>query len=402
MSLFGRAQSLEQCEQKFLSSNLSVLAAQYNIDAAKARSLQAGIWELPQLSAEINALNPDAGKYFDVGQSGQKSIQIDQLFYLGNKKRLEKDYANANVQIAELEFKDLLRNLKLQLRSTYYKIYFNKSQSEQIHLQLNQLDSLITNFKIQVEKKNIAAKDLLRLQSLYLNLNNTYKDLQSDQIASQAVLRLLCASDSDILVSAPNTELSYFYNSRKVLVLDSLYVLAQNNRPDYLATLKSLEADNWYLQWQKSLASPDIRLGGSYDQRGGAFHNQLGLTLSMPLNLWNPNKGKIMEAEFLLRQKQNLVEYEKLNLNNEIKTAFQNYLLATNNLKMLDDFDLSTYLSVFNGYVSNFQKRNISILEFIDFMESFNTTIMQFNQIRLQYVNACLQLNNTINLPILK
>ena len=152
VSLFSHAQSLEQCEQKFISGNLSVLAAQYNIDAAKARSIQAGIWELPQLSAEINALNPDAGKYFDVGKSGQKSVQIEQLFYLGNKKRLEKDFANANVELAELEFKDLLRNLKLQLRSTYYKVYFSKSQSEQIRLQLNQLDSLISNFKIQDSK----------------------------------------------------------------------------------------------------------------------------------------------------------------------------------------------------------------------------------------------------------
>lgn len=402
VSLFSHAQSLEKCEQKFISGNLSVLAAQYNIDAAKARRFQAGIWELPQLSAEINALNPDAGKIFDVGKTGQKSLQIDQLFYLGNKKRLEKDYANANVQLAELEFRDLLRNLQFQLRSTYYKVYFNKTQSEQIRLQLNQLDSLIASFKIQVEKKNIATKDLLRLQSLYLNLNNTYKELLSEQISNQSVLRLLCASDSDILVSAPNTELSFFYNSRKTLVLDSLYSLAQNHRPDYLATLKSLEADNWYLQWQKSLTTPDLRLGGTYDQRGGAFHNQVGLTLSMPLNIWNPNKGKIMEAEFLLRQKQYLVEFEKQQLNNDIKTSFQNYVLATENLKMLDGIDLTNYLSVFNGYVSNFQKRNISLLEFIDFMESFNTTISQFNQIRLQYINACLQLNTSINLPILK
>lgn len=402
VSLFSHAQSLEKCEQKFISGNLSVLAAQYNIDAAKARRFQAGIWELPQLSAESNALNPDAGKIFDVGKTGQKSLQIDQLFYLGNKKRLEKDYANANVQLAELEFRDLLRNLQFQLRSTYYKVYFNKTQSEQIRLQLNQLDSLIASFKIQVEKKNIATKDLLRLQSLYLNLNNTYKELLSEQISNQSVLRLLCASDSDILVSAPNTELSFFYNSRKTLVLDSLYSLAQNHRPDYLATLKSLEADNWYLQWQKSLTTPDLRLGGTYDQRGGAFHNQVGLTLSMPLNIWNPNKGKIMEAEFLLRQKQYLVEFEKQQLNNDIKTSFQNYVLATENLKMLDGIDLTNYLSVFNGYVSNFQKRNISLLEFIDFMESFNTTISQFNQIRLQYINACLQLNTSINLPILK
>lgn len=379
-----------------------MLAEQYNIDASKALVIQASIWELPQLSAEINAINPNTKTYFDIGKSGQKSLQIDQIIYLGNKKKYEIELAKTNAEIAELQFKDLLRNLKLELRNTYYSLYFNVKKIEQIKDQIKQLDTLIYQYKDQVEKKNIATKDLLRLQSLYLNLNNSYRTILSEQIVLQSNMKMLCQSDTNIIALSPNLESAYYFNTQKILREDSLLNQAKMYRPDYLSVLKSFEADKWNLLWQKSLSIPDIRIGAAYDQRGGAFNNQVGLTIGIPLNFWNPNKGMMMQADYLLKQKSTVIDFKNLQLQAEVEQAFKNYQMAIENLKVLDNFNLNNFLQVYNGYVLNFQKRNISLLEFIDFMESFNQTISQFNEIRLQYVVACQKINSIVGQDILK
>ena len=125
MVLAQKAVTLEDCESQFLKNNLFLLASHYNIDASKALTIQARIWDNPVISAELNAYNPDRDKYFDIGKQGQKVFGIEQLIYLGGKKRNEIKLAQTNEQLAELQFNDLLRTLKLQLRKSFYTVYYN-------------------------------------------------------------------------------------------------------------------------------------------------------------------------------------------------------------------------------------------------------------------------------------
>lgn len=81
--------TLQDCESQFLKKNLFLLASQYNIDASKALTIQARIWDNPTLSAELNAYNPERDKYFDIGKDGQKVFAVEQLIYLGGKKEMK-------------------------------------------------------------------------------------------------------------------------------------------------------------------------------------------------------------------------------------------------------------------------------------------------------------------------
>ncbi|MNF17884.1 hypothetical protein D3C80_2216560 [compost metagenome] len=47
--------------------------------------------------------------------------------------------------------------------------------------------------------------------------------------------------------------------------------------------------------------------------------------------------------------------------------------------------------------LTNFQKRNVSLLEFTDFMESYNQAIIQLNELKKKVVLAGEELNSTIN-----
>jgi cobalt-zinc-cadmium efflux system outer membrane protein len=73
--------------------------------------------------------------------------------------------------------------------------------------------------------------------------------------------------------------------------------------------------------------------------------------------------------------------------------AWQNLLLSVSEYQKIrnyytDDFDL-----VFEGVNTNFQKRNISILEFVDFFESYNESLSEFERVKTFLANSAMQIN---------
>ncbi|OXA94703.1 transporter [Flavobacterium oncorhynchi] len=388
--------TLQDCESQFLKKNLFLLASQYNIDASKALTIQAKIWDNPTITAELNAYNPERNQYFDIGKDGQKAFGIEQLIYLGGKKRNEVKLAKTNEQLAELQFNDLLRTLKLQLRKSFYTVYYNTKSLETTDNQLAHIEDLINSYSVQVQKGNIALKDLVRLQSLYLNFKNERMEVVNNSIEEQANLKLLLNETETII---PNVSKDDFNKYLKTIPFDlkSFQDEAIANRPDYLAQQKEIEANELNVKWQKSLSIPDITLGANYDQRSGAFEKEANLSIGIPLPLWNKNKGNIKYAQTILAQSKVEKQNFDLQLQTEITSAWNKWNESRKNYTVIKPTVNSDFEAVYNGILANFQKRNISLLEFTDFMESYNQANLQVNELKKKLALSGEELNSTIN-----
>lgn len=388
--------TLQDCESQFLKNNLFLLASQYNIDASKALTIQARIWDNPVLSAELNAYNPERNQFFDIGKDGQKAFAIEQLIYLGGKKRNEVKLAQTNEKLAELQFNDLLRTLKLQLRKSFFTVYYNTKSLETTDKQLVHIEDLINSYTIQAQKGNIPLRDVVRLQSLYLNFKNERMEVVNDNIEEQASLKLLL-NTSDNIVPVVSSEDFNKYTKTIPFDLKALQDDAIMNRPDYLAQQKTIEANEINVKWQKSLAIPDITVGANYDQRSGAFNKESNLTLGIPLPLWNKNKGNIKYAKTILEQSKIEKQNFDLQLQTEITSAWNKWDESRKNYVVIKPTVNSDFEAVYNGILKNFQKRNISLLEFTDFMESYNQAQIQVNELKKKVVLSGEELNSTIN-----
>lgn len=394
--LAQKAVTLQDCESQFLKNNLFLLASQYNIDASKALTIQARIWDNPSLTAELNAYNPERNQYFDVGKQGQKAFGIEQLIYLGGKKRNEIKLAQTNEKLAELQFNDLLRTLKLQLRQSFFTVYYNKKSLETTDNQLAHIEDLINSYSVQVQKGNIPLRDLVRLQSLYLNFKNERMEVVNENIEEQANLKLLLNSADNIVPEVSKEE----FNKYIVTIpfdLKTFQDEALANRPDYLAKRMDIEANEINVKWQKSLSVPDITVGANYDQRSGAFNKEANLTLGIPLPLWNKNKGNIKYAKTILEQSKVERQNFDLQLQTEIASAWNKWDESRKNYVVIKPTVNSDFEAVYNGILTNFQKRNISLLEFTDFMESYNQASIQVNELKKKVVLSGEELNSTIN-----
>jgi cobalt-zinc-cadmium efflux system outer membrane protein len=391
--------TIQQCEASFLKNNLLLLAEQFNISASKAAVVQAKIWDQPYLSGEINAINPQDRKVFDVGNPGQKGLAIQQLIYLGGKKKNEVAFAQSNIAIAELQLEQLIRNLKFQINQDFYDIFFNQKSINALNLQISKLDTLLVSYQIQSDKNNIALKEVVRLQSLVLGLKNEKNTLQKETIEKQKEIQLITGVNNFLTPVVNEPELDTKYNLTKISK-DSLLTIALSKNPDYLTAVKITENQDLFLKWQKSLSTPDLTLGLSYDQRGGAFRNQINVSFGIPLPVWNRNKGNIMIAEAQLNQLGITRDYKKMEIQNNIDAALQVWQQQQSQYVAINKSVSSNLESVYQGVLGNFQKRNITLLEFTDFIESYNQTTIQLNELKKGWVIASLNLNFVTNTEV--
>lgn len=392
--------SIDSCERLFNKNNLLLMAEQYNIAAARAAVIQAKIWEQPYFSAEFNALNPQDKKIFDAGTNGQKGFAVQQLIYLGGKKKKEVDFAKSNVSIAELEFEQLLRNLQFQLAQSFYNIFFDQQKVKNTDGQMLVLQELLEAYEVQSDKGNVPLKEVVRLQMLVLSLKNEKTNLKNEITRQQQQLQLITGSKEMIHPVANESAIISKFSQAKYLK-DSLLTIAAAKNPDYLIARKISESQALFLRWQQSLAKPDITTGLSYDQRGGAFNNQVNLTVGIPLQLWNRNKGNIKMAEAQVGQSNLSKEYKLLELQTLIESAWTTWQQQQQQLASIKQSVAQNLETVYEGVLANFQKRNITSLEFTDFMESYSQSTIQLNEMKKQLVMAGLQLNYITNTDVL-
>lgn len=390
--------SLSDCEEAFQKNNLQLLAEQYNINMADADILQAKIWELPQLSGQINAYNPEDRKVFDIGRA--KGAEITQLIYMGGKKKNEIAFAKSNKELARLQFSQLLVDLRTQLHSTYYNLYYERLKLENTNKQLGYMSDLLAAYKIQSAKGNVSLKDEVRLQSVVIQLNNDKIAINKNILEFEQSLKVLTGTTEDMEPKLSDSEAHDILAAQPFGDETELQKKAVENNADYQYNLKLIDNSKLYAQWQKSLNVPDLNLGAAWDQNGGTFKNEINLTVGIPLSLWKSNKGNVEKANFAIQQNQKSADFQKLNLETKVQAAYKMWKTQYDQLSQIKPDDLNNMELVYNGMLNNFRKGNVSLIEFVDFMDSYRETALQIYDMKNGIMQSAEQLNQLVQTKI--
>jgi cobalt-zinc-cadmium efflux system outer membrane protein len=390
--------SLSDCEEAFQKNNLQLLAEQYNINMADADILQAKIWELPQLSGQINAYNPEDRKVFDIGRA--KGAEITQLIYMGGKKKNEIAFAKSNKELARLQFSQLLVDLRTQLHTTYYNLYYERLKLENTNKQLGYMSDLLAAYKIQSAKGNVSLKDEVRLQSVVIQLNNDKIAINKNILEFEQSLKVLTGITEDMEPKLSDSEAHDILAAQPFGDETELQKKAVENNADYQYNLKLIDNSKLYAQWQKSLNVPDLNLGAAWDQNGGTFKNEINLTVGIPLPLWKSNKGNVEKANFAIQQNQKSADFQKLNLETKVQAAYKMWKTQYDQLSQIKPDDLNNMELVYNGMLNNFRKGNVSLIEFVDFMDSYRETALQIYDMKNGIMQSVEQLNQLVQTKI--
>lgn len=148
-------------------------------------------------------------------------------------------------------------------------------------------------------------------------------------------------------------------------------------RPDIKLAAADIRASEANVKLQKSLAFPEVSLKGIYDRAGNFCNNYFAIGLSVSVPVFNRNQGNIKTARLSVLQHNNREEYVRRQAENELFAAYSRLdkaleLYRSSNYELERDFS-----TLIEGVNSNFRKRNISLLEFIDYYETYKETCLQ-------------------------
>jgi cobalt-zinc-cadmium efflux system outer membrane protein len=392
--------SLNQADSLFLNNNLLLLAQRFRISADQALIQQAKVWSNPNLTAEFNAYNPVKRVGFDVGNTGEKIFSIQQLIYLAGKRSNRIRIAENTAQLTELEFADLLRSLKVELRQRFYAFHFNSFTLQLFNNQLTLLKTIIEALDNQNKKGNVSLKEVLRLKAVYFQLSNDRTELLRELLDEQLALQNLLRTTQSVM-PVVNDESLTRYDLQKVLQTD-LISMALENRPDMKISQRLTEQAQLNYRLQKSMAVPDLTLGAVYDQSGSYINNYTGITVGIDLPVWNRNQGNIRYAKAISESQLQYQEQKTLSIKNEVSNSLKSLQGVEQEYKNVDknfgsDFDLLN-----KGFIENFQKRNISLIEFVDFFEAYNDSVRQLNRLRTNRIQAYEELNFIVGVELFK
>lgn len=392
--------TLKEAEQRFLERNLSLIAERYNIDMAQAQVLQAKLFENPVISLEQNVYNRLNGKYFDFGKEGEAVVEIEQVIHLAGQRNKQVRLEKINKEIAEYQFEEVMRTLRQELNEKFVEVYFLSKSIAIYEKEVNSLQVLLGGMKIQQEKGNISLMEISRLESMLFSLRKEKNERENDLLTTRGELNLLLNLPEDTQVQLSLDEEVLQQLDLSQLSFADLKAII-NERPDQKIARSTVNASRANLKQQKSMAFPEFSVKGNYDRVGNFINDYFAIGVSLSVPIFNRNQGNIKAARFSIQQAGVQQEYAANRADMELFTAYTSLEKATQ-LYQSTNMDLErNFEKLITGVNENFTRKNISLLEFIDYYDSYKETCIQLYEIKKNVFLAMENLNTVVGQNVL-
>ena len=392
--------TLKEAEQRFLERNLSLIAERYNIDMAQAQVLQAKLFENPVISLEQNVSNRLNGKYFDFGKEGEAVVEIEQVIHLAGQRNKQVRLEKINKEIAEYQFEEVMRTLRQELNEKFVEVYFLSKSIAIYEKEVNSLQVLLGGMKIQQEKGNISLMEISRLESMLFSLRKEKNERENDLLTTRGELNLLLNLPEDTQVQLSLDEEVLQQLDLSQLSFADLKAII-NERPDQKIARSTVNASRANLKLQKSMAFPEFSVKGNYDRVGNFINDYFAIGVSLSVPIFNRNQGNIKAARFSIQQAGVQQEYAANRADMELFTAYTSLEKATQ-LYQSTNMDLErNFEKLITGVNENFTRKNISLLEFIDYYDSYKETCIQLYEIKKNVFLAMENLNTVVGQNVL-
>jgi cobalt-zinc-cadmium efflux system outer membrane protein len=384
--------TLPQAEQRFLDSNFALLAQRYNIDAQQALIIQAKLLPNPNLTVSQGFYNPLTKQFLPFGSTGETQAGLSQLIQLAGKRNKQIKIAEADAKLSEYQFYDLIRTLKYTLRTDFFNIYYLQQSAKAYNEEITSLQQVVKAFNEQEGKGYISEKEVIRIKAQLYSLQSEYNDLINQINDTQSELRLALRVNQSYINPVADTNAVAALDPAQ-FTLSTLIDSAYNNRTDLMIAKANIDISKLNYAYQKSLAVPDLTLAATYDQQGSYVNNFNSIGFGIDIPLFNRNQGNIKSAKSMIDVNTAAEKNVSATVEENVYRALQKAIDEDKLYKNIDPKFSADFERLMLEVLINYQKRNLSLLDFLDFYDSYKQNILQINSIKFNKVSAFEDLN---------
>jgi len=304
-----------------LAENRDLAAARFLIRQAEGRLKQAGLWPNPEfdLGRNTDALFANEGEY-------ALSAGFKQRFPISGRLANAKAVARVDVVLAMAEVRNQERllagealGLSRELLVTQERLKANQELQRTIRKLVE-----VSEKRLQVAEVSAADVNIAKLESQKLMLAQSAL-LNQQEVAATTLNRLLGREPESPLQMSGEAGTEIDTN-----VVAEISRQALSRRPDRQLAALGIDRAGAEIKLAKAEKWEDWTIGFDYSRERGIFRepirlddtdNFIGLSVSIPLPLWNRNQGRVSEARATQQHAEAGLGALELRITTEVRTA---------------------------------------------------------------------------------
>lgn len=377
-----------QLLERFRQNNPGLSAGELNVRENQASEVTAGLRPNPTLTSTEDQNNFFSTRPYRPFGAIQWTQSLSQLVERQHKRQLRVDSARLATKQSTTDQADLERNLIFALRDAYVRVLQGKAILEVAEENIKSYDKVVSVNRDRQKAGDIARVDLTRVElqraQFQTDLLNAKLNLRTAKIQLVALLNDRRSIDQ-FDVQGP------FTFKPVVASLEEIRTLALSARPDLRSIATAIEkakADN-RLAWANGSTDPTV--GFDYTRAGPS--NTLGVTVSIPLRVFDRNQGEKARTAIEVR-KQTLNQVGlTANIYRDVDSAYENVKSAVSQLDLYRDLYLKQSEEVRETVSFAYQKGGASLLDLLDAQKSYRDTQLNYRNLIAAYLSAINQLS---------
>ena len=302
------AVSIFKLVEETLATNPEMKFYHAELEAARARRKSAGLLPNPELSGTVGQKSVRNGALSDEGMA--YSVSIAQPFDWPGRLALRKAIANREIELATLGLERFKAALTARVLGLAYAL-FAAQQKALVAQEVAERYQSLREVLVQRDPAGITA--LLETRVIEAS-ELTFKRMASDAaIGAETALVELNQLKGDMPAATLRIQESKL-TFREAPAVDELLRLARTNNFELRARIIELAQQGLRVSLARNERWPTFTVGPSYsEERAGERERIIGISVSVPVPLWNRNGGNIeaekarqtqAEASLLMMQRQ--------------------------------------------------------------------------------------------------
>lgn len=390
---FIRAQeyTISDLEANFLANNYALIAQKFNIQRADAEMVQERVWPNPTFSvSEVNiwknntteVLPPLFGSY---GRHQQVAVELEQMIETAGKRKKRVALRQLERDSEILDYEDLIRALKKDLRQTFYTLAQQERESQQLQGIYESFQRLHQQYSNQAVTNNVSKSDMYRVQAELMALQKEVIALDAEKRESLHKLIVLTQiqdlTTAKLVLPAITVGLSSRISTQAHLtdIAENTMIKKQFNE---------LAKANQEFLIEKSNRVPDLTFQINYDRGGNIMQDFIGAGVSFDIPVFNRNKSKIKAVSFQIEQEAKKLQSVQFDVEQSALRLHKQLIQYEQALLQWNDYKLDDYKTIVENYRRNLQDRKVSLIEYVDFMKSFRESQQVYLELVSAYMNT--------------
>jgi cobalt-zinc-cadmium efflux system outer membrane protein len=394
----------EQVRQKFEQTNPTLLAAKNSIDESKAEEVTAYLRPNPDftLTADGTQLTPSQGVWRPLSGTFY-SPSFSYLHERQHKRELRLESAKETTAITVSQYADQERSLLFTLRNAFVQVLQAKAVLANAKDNLGYWDHELTINRERFRAGDLAQVDLSRLELQRVQFESDYQTALVNLRTAKIQLLTLLNDRTPIERFDVNGPFTF---GETLKPLEEYRNIAQTARPDLKAAVQSVQLAKTNYRLAVANGSTDPTFGAWYTHNGSfnnpAAFNTLGLSVSIPLRIFDRNQGEKARTQIDIGRNEKLEQAAQAQVFSDVDSAYWTLIQTLNLLKPYKEKYLPVAADVRDKIEYSFQRGGASLLDYLDAEKSYRDTRLAYINLVGSYMVAAAQMNMAVGQEVVE